>query len=551
MVKDIIVENPDYMIIGECPGKQEEQEGIPFVGRSGQLLWRLLNTVGIEKEKCHVTNIVPERPPKNNFGVFYKDKKRTEATSELLEFYQILRRKIRQMHPRMVIGLGGESLKALTGRNGIERWRGTIFEVEGQKCIVTFHPSAVMRGGGTNHWYLPAMLADLEKAKEEIDNPVPYQEPKYYIIDNPDYLDRWFVKNVNRFVSFDIETTLKGGDKILCIGFAADPNNGFVVPFGNDMIDNFELQEVIKKWMSGDQIKWVAQNGYGFDINYIRKCWGFEVKNYTFDTMVAHHILHPELPHDLGALTSFYTRMQYYKHLAKTDLYLYNAYDAIATWIIAQKQMKELHDRNLWDIYNDYYHPLLISLRNMNWRGIKIDKLYQKELKQSLKLEINQHQTELDAMVRSHTNVDSLRLRLRRLQRLDKANKKSVRLTNKKTGKRTKRRVKSLLVKIKKEIESKQSINVRSHKQMCTLLYNVLHLPVQKTKGKISADEASINTLYLKTNDEFLKKIILLRRAENNMSKYGKLPTDSDGKVRTTYSFAETGRLRSGKFSAK
>lgn len=560
-VQDQIVNNPTYMIVGEAPGETEEREGKPFVGKSGELLTKLLAKVGIDREECDITNVISKRPSGNNFGIFYKDKKRTEPTEELLEAYRVLKYKITSIKPKMVIGFGGEALKALTGHGGIESWRGSIFKINSHtKSICTFHPSALMRGGGRGHWYLPATLMDLNKVVEESKNPNGPHEPKVEVVADADILDEWFKTagtegEYGRIFSFDIETTMQGGNNIVCIGFASSPNVAVVVPFINlpKYADSLELQEVIKKWMTSTEIKWIAQNGYGFDINYIRNCWGWTVNNYFFDTMVGNHVLNPELPHNLGALTSFYTRIAYYKHWINTEdtktFLKYNGYDAVSTWIIAQKEIQKLKERGLWELYRDYYHPLLTGLREMNWRGIKIDKEYQKTLKKELTQEAKEIQKELNTFYRKHTTTSHDNINLKRLKRLKEGGRKTIKFPNKKKGKMTRKRVVSFIKQIEKAIEKKEVINVRSNKQMPEFLYDILNLPTYR--GKRTTDETTINRLYIKTSHEFLMKIISLRRAENMLSKYGKMKTDSKGFVRTTYSFAETGRLKSGRYEAK
>ncbi len=109
----------------------------------------------------------------------------------------------------------------------------------------------------------------------------------------------------------------------------------------------------------------------------------------------------------------------------------------------------------------------------------------------------------------------------------------------------------SLQNQVKKEIMKRKSLNVRSTLQMSTFLYDVLKLPKRTKKGKLKTDETTINMLFILTKHEFLNKIILLRKVLNNYSKYGKLQLDREDMVRTTYRFCDTGRLSSGRYSAK
>jgi len=98
-VLDQVVNNPTYMIVGECPGEHEVKEGKPFVGKSGELMTKLLAMVGIDRKECYITNVIQKRPPGNNFGVYYHDSKRTKETAELLEGYVQLKSKINSVKP--------------------------------------------------------------------------------------------------------------------------------------------------------------------------------------------------------------------------------------------------------------------------------------------------------------------------------------------------------------------------------------------------------------------------------------------------------------------
>jgi len=69
LCRDIGPLDAKIMLVGEAPGKTEEEKGIPFIGSSGKLLKSMLSHSGIDYKSCYVTNVVPERPPNNNFGL--------------------------------------------------------------------------------------------------------------------------------------------------------------------------------------------------------------------------------------------------------------------------------------------------------------------------------------------------------------------------------------------------------------------------------------------------------------------------------------------------
>jgi uracil-DNA glycosylase family 4 len=126
------------MVVGEGPGQQEDEQGLPFVGRSGQLLISLLAEVGIAREDVYIANVVKCRPPKN----------RDPRQDEIDTCKPFLRRQIELVDPSVVITLGNFSSKLLMPTTtGITRLRGKAYEWWGRYLVPTFHPAAALRGG--------------------------------------------------------------------------------------------------------------------------------------------------------------------------------------------------------------------------------------------------------------------------------------------------------------------------------------------------------------------------------------------------------------------
>lgn len=128
----------DLMIIGEGPGQQEDEQGLPFVGRSGQLLDRLLGEIDLRREDVYIANVVKCRPPRN----------RDPRPDEIDACKGYLRRQIQLVDPTVVVTLGNFSTKLLLRtQTGITRLRGTAYEWWGRYLVPTFHPAAALRGG--------------------------------------------------------------------------------------------------------------------------------------------------------------------------------------------------------------------------------------------------------------------------------------------------------------------------------------------------------------------------------------------------------------------
>lgn len=144
----------DLMFIGEAPGAEEDRQGLPFVGRSGQLLDRLmLEELGIDRSSCYVANCVKCRPPGN----------RDPLPLEIETCGPYLERQLELVDPKVIITLGRFAAQLMLGtKDGITRLRGRVQPYRGRFIVPTFHPAAVLRGGGEP---MAQMRADLVRAK--------------------------------------------------------------------------------------------------------------------------------------------------------------------------------------------------------------------------------------------------------------------------------------------------------------------------------------------------------------------------------------------------
>ncbi|MDP3698535.1 MAG: uracil-DNA glycosylase [Nanoarchaeota archaeon] len=124
------------MIVGEAPGEEEDRHGLPFVGRSGKFLDKMLGMAGLDRKNIFITNTVKHRPPKN----------RAPKVSEIKACKELwLDKQIEILRPTLIIILGGVALKTLTKETSVEKAHGTVLKKEKQQYFVTFHPSAALR----------------------------------------------------------------------------------------------------------------------------------------------------------------------------------------------------------------------------------------------------------------------------------------------------------------------------------------------------------------------------------------------------------------------
>ena len=152
----------DLMFVGEGPGEQEDLQGLPFVGRSGQLLDRLvLEEMGLTRQDFYIANTVKCRPPGN----------RDPLPDEIEACWPYLEKQLELINPRVVVTLGNFATKLLLATaEGISRLRGRVYPYRGGQLVPTFHPSAALRGGGQ---VVAQMRADLVRAKEALGTPRP------------------------------------------------------------------------------------------------------------------------------------------------------------------------------------------------------------------------------------------------------------------------------------------------------------------------------------------------------------------------------------------
>ncbi len=129
------------MLIGEAPGREEDIQGIPFVGKAGRLLNKILASIGLTRNNVYIANTIPWRPPGN----------RTPTPREVALCRPFIERQIHLAKPRILIALGGVATQFLTGaQNGIIRSRGKWLTYEGEDNIKipvmpTFHPAYLLR----------------------------------------------------------------------------------------------------------------------------------------------------------------------------------------------------------------------------------------------------------------------------------------------------------------------------------------------------------------------------------------------------------------------
>ena len=366
-----------YLIIGEAPGYNEDLQGKPFVEKgSGRILSSLLWSQGISRDDCFITNVCRCRPYNN----------RKPKPNEVLACLPYLHEEIKKVQPEKIICLGDTAMVALTGKNGLEDWRGCIvpskpFEIP---TLITYHPAFVMR-----KWEMYSVVSwDIKKLKE-FQGLFKEEKEEYHI--NPSielakqFFDIWMRNSVP--VAADIETT--GGDdefaekglnpfsdKIIGIAFCGA--EGEAIQFSHKHME--EAWPHIKHFLENH--KFIIWQNNLFDRTFL-KVKGVNVQQPCWDTQTGMHIIHSGLPKRLEFLRSLYTNLPPYKHiyhkqkggisnLREHDLGWYNCRDVDVTKRVmkAQHSLMTQKQKSLMDHMMKSDQVVL----HMRTKGVYVDK---------------------------------------------------------------------------------------------------------------------------------------------------------------------------------
>ena len=143
------------MFVGEAPGMEEDRQGLPFVGRAGQLLTKIIGSIGLGREEVYIANILKCRPPNN----------RNPLPTEILECENYLLKQIELIRPVVICALGKFAAQTLLKSvEPISRLRGRFFDYHGSRLIPTFHPAYLLRNPSEKR----AVWEDMKLIKKEL-----------------------------------------------------------------------------------------------------------------------------------------------------------------------------------------------------------------------------------------------------------------------------------------------------------------------------------------------------------------------------------------------
>lgn len=511
---------------------QEEREGLPFAGTSGETLAQMLASVGAKPEEIYYTNLCKYRPPSNKIRSWVDAA--GMPNEQFLQGLLALKEEIAEVRPNVIIPLGNYPLKFLTGKgrwiknaelkqfdySGIGDYRGSILEGNGltgnAKCVPTYHPRAVLKQYELKH----IARLDLRRALEQSQFPE-IRRPHKHIVIEPQGADRvaWldWLKSTpgtldptgrfqsGAFLSADIEYI---GSRLLCLG--ATRHADVAVVFRTTT--NAAVAEMRDLMLSG--VPLCFQNGM-FDCSILE--WYYDIPCVQYlrhDTMIGMHVAYTEFPKDLGFIGSIFTEQAVWwdkvdwkavdkGHQTIEEVMAYNAIDVWVTHDSMEKLLTdELKEPEFADEY-EYEMSLVKPLWTVSKLGVRVDSAGMGSLKEELKEEA------------------------------------------------------SLMLAGLQHINSGVAVNPKSGLQVRRLLFETLGLPKvgQLTKGgALKTDDQAMADLLPHCKAKVQTGAIkMIRKARENLdliSKFCNIELDDDGRMRCHYDPAKTvtSRLSSRKF---
>lgn len=526
------------MIVGEMWGHSEQREGYPFAGGSGEELNKMLHEAGMLRSDCFVTNVVNAMPPRGMIESWIP-KKKSEIRSDMVKVrgrmcdkviaqgLQALLDEIRLVRPNLIIAAGNTALWALTGAEGVLKWRGSQlwsqFEDLGAdqlgkiKVIPIIHPAMIFRD-----WTMRKIIVqDLKRCAREIDTKTYANEPVWRFKVRPGFDEVLHTlahlydavgSGEVEWLDFDLETR---AGHIACAGVSWTRDDAICIPFmcvedRNGYWATPEMEGAIVhrlyRLLTHPKVKVRGQNLL-YDCQYTFRHWHF-VPRVAQDTMIAQHTVYPGLPKALAFIASMYCDHYVYwkddgktweKNVSEDQLWRYNCIDCVRTREAGENLEKIAPAMGLDKPYafqQKMFWPVLQTMQ----RGVKIDKKLRNQLAMTLQEEIDKREA-FFTRVLGH------------------------------------------------------QLNPRSSPQMCKLFYDDLkQKPNWRQRGKgmpstLSCDDKALAKIAMEEPmlRPLIKKLQEHRSLGVFLSTFVLAPLDIDGRMRTSYSVAgaETFRFTS------
>lgn len=422
------------LVIGEAPGADEESQGRPFVGRSGRELETTLSKIGRTRDDLSISNVLLCRPPGNRLNrllrqVSKQNKERRKAGEPPLPgplecCAPRLAREVDEA-PSLLI-LGSTALHAVIGEAGGEK---RLFKLRGfpfmrerlgaspQPALVTLHPAYVLR---SRQW-TETFRADVAKAFRHAAGRLEWEEPEIVWDPTPSQVDGLLSRMSSEIVAVDVETTRASVERntLLCVGLGT-AKFGFTTWFQS--IEDPPRKAACSSAFARERIanflarhsKICGQNVNVFDRRVLER-YGmplplpyWRVK----DSVIAHHVIDGELPHDLNYLSSRYTDAPRHKpgtidvYRTDEDLGRYNVLDCIISARVVEMLIQQVIEQGLDKAYLVDVDKQRLCL-NMHRAGLLVDQAERDCHRQRLKKQMYHAQARMQDLTGLDINIGS------------------------------------------------------------------------------------------------------------------------------------------------
>lgn len=491
--------NAEIAIIGDYATGADAKSRLPFSNSAGTYLWNTIKKYGLTRQKVYSTLFIKR-------AVYDDHPKFTKG--ELESWRNVLEAEL-QLLPNLkyILILGGHALEGLLHKVGITQWRGSVVDYLGKYTFITLSPSYVLakdKRTGQDEDSNRQVIFNFDLGKFNSLLQGKYEEviTETVVARTLDDVKHIFDKCRNaKIVSVDIEHL---NSETACIGFATDIKVGYVLPFFDQETNLWSIEDEL--WIRDElsrlfrEIKCIGQN-FSTDVCWLWYKDRIRVHNIVGDTLLAHHLLYPTLPHNLAFLVSQYTWHPYYKDDGKdwklkqnniAEYWKYNAKDTTLTLDIHNSLLSSLRNSSLIDLYTNHVIRILPYLCESTVLGIKIDRRKKAALSRYYTAKFNQKKKALE--------------------------EKALFAYTHRTG------------------VTPDKFNPSSPGQVAELLYTVFGCP----STNHSTNVLQLNRLLaLSCVDEECKEFITLfkqyRKEQKFLSTYANVKIDSDGKFRSHY----------------
>jgi len=364
------------LIVGQAPGYTETITKVPFTGAAGKTLWRIMKEAGLDKNNTHITNICECAPP--------EDRAPTPLEVELCSEH--LKAELQSAKPQLIIALGEVAINALTGRKGVQTLRGQYLPILSKwewECPVLcmLHPSFIMR----QRQWIDIAIKDMYKVTEffisGISNKNSYN-PEFIYNPDPSTLALLLDEMSPHITAIDIETPAQLDvltAQVIGIAFCCNEKKAVALDFTESGMRG-ESWDIMKRFLEDPKARKCTQNGQ-FDLAVLETN-GVKVKGLVYDTLLAEHVMHSDLPGNLDSLRSRYTDLPAYKPEKKSMKTIgqwekqkrleYNCMDVLATHLVRLGQTSLMSEKQM-QVLEEIEIPLIDVCNYMERKGFKVD----------------------------------------------------------------------------------------------------------------------------------------------------------------------------------